>query len=86
MNKIEILELYVYRQSIKKCITQNYCITLNPADKLPRGEVLSTIISELNLTKNNKTQLDISTILQGLGVERGILSGRKDWRGITRLS
>jgi len=84
VNKVEILELYMYRQSIKKSILDNYTITLDKADKLGRGEVLNQIIQELGLTKNNTTQEDISNILINMGVSKGIYSGKRDWRGLIR--
>lgn len=86
MNKVEILKLYIHRQSIKKSILNNYNITLDNADKIPRNEVLVTILGDLNLTRNNSNIKDISDILESIGVVKGIYSGKRDWRGIRRLS
>ncbi len=83
MNKIDILKLYIHRQSIKKSIVNNYNITLDKADKLPRNDVLVTILEDLDLTRNNNNIKDVSDILEAMGVTKGIYSGKRDWRGIT---
>jgi hypothetical protein len=82
MNKAEILKLFLKRKSIKRIITENYQITLDKSDKVPRNEVFTLILDKLELTRNNSNIKEITEVLESMGLERGIYSGRKNWRGL----